>query len=114
MNTYSEKLLEAKDILGSYEAIGKVCGVSGNAIMKWVANGKPPRTEYTGETNYAEIISAAVGGVVIKADLIPPIKRTRSPPLNEPIPNNHTIIHPSALASNDRIPGDGVALTVNN
>ncbi len=74
MNIYSEKLLEAKDILGSHAKIGKLCGVSGKAVMKWAIAGRPPRTEYSGETNYAELISAAVGGKVTKDDLLPVLK----------------------------------------
>lgn len=34
--------------------VADVCGVSQRAIYKWMDNGKLPRTEYTGETNYAE------------------------------------------------------------
>jgi len=73
MSTYQEKLLEAKRLLGSYKKLGLVCGVSGNAVMKWCDNNQPPRTEYTGETNYAELISKAVNGRVSKDDLIPKI-----------------------------------------
>jgi len=75
MNTYQEKLLEAKTILGSYAKLAKVCGLSGKAVMKWVIAGKPPRTEYTGETNYAELISESVNGLVSKDDLIPSVDR---------------------------------------
>lgn len=39
--------------------------------MKWAIAGKPPRTEYTGETHYAEIISMAVHGAVSRDDLLP-------------------------------------------
>lgn len=74
MNTYSEKLLEAKVILGSFAKVGKLCNVSGKAVMKWAIAGRPPRTEYTGETNYAELISIATCGKVSKADLIPILK----------------------------------------
>lgn len=83
MNTYSEKLNEAKNILGSFSAVGKLCGVSGNAVMKWIAAGKPPRTEYTGETNYAELISAAVDGKVSKDDLLPNIRIVNEAHLSE-------------------------------
>jgi len=78
MNTYSQKILEAKNTLGGFARLGAVCGVSGNAIMKWLANGKPPRTEYTGETNYADEIIAAVDGriQIDRASLIPPIRQS--------------------------------------
>lgn len=71
MNTYQEKLLEAKGLLGGFTAIGKICGVSYKAVSKWAIAGKPPRTEYSGETNYAELISAATGGQISKDDLLP-------------------------------------------
>ena len=37
----------------------KVCGVSRQAVDKWLAKGSLPRTEYTGETRYAERLAAA-------------------------------------------------------
>jgi hypothetical protein len=76
MNTYSTNLNKARDILGSYDAIGKVCGgLSGKAVMKWRNNGRPPRTEYTGETKYAEKIAEATGYKVKVADLLPGINQ---------------------------------------
>lgn len=84
MNTYSEKLLEAKGILGSFAKVGKLCNVSGKAVMKWATAGRPPRTEYTGETNYAELISAATGGKISKIDLIPILKADEAMPIIPP------------------------------
>ena len=43
--------------------VADVCGVSQRAIYKWMDNGKLPRTEYTGETNYAEKIALASNGL---------------------------------------------------
>lgn len=43
--------------------VADVCGVSQRAIYKWMNNGKLPRTEYTGETNYAEKIALASNGL---------------------------------------------------
>jgi len=74
MNTYSENLTKVKDILGSYDAIGKACGVSGKAVMKWHKNGKPPRTEYTGETTYAETLEKQCSGAIKKECLLPKFK----------------------------------------
>jgi hypothetical protein len=72
MNTYSQSLLKARAILGSYDALGKACGgLSGKAVMKWRDKGRPPRTEYTGETNYAKLIETATEGAVNAADLKP-------------------------------------------
>ena len=74
MNIYVRQLEKAKQILGSYEAIGQACGgLTGKAVMKWKKNGKPPRTEYTGETNYAEQIEKATNGQVTKEQLRPKV-----------------------------------------
>lgn len=74
MNNYKEALEKARHELGSFSAIGNVCGVSGKAVEKWLKSGRPPRTEYSGETQYAAAISAALAkkGVKIKkAALLP-------------------------------------------
>ena len=46
---------------GAVEA-AKICKRSRPAIDKWVAQGHLPRTEYTGETHYAEVLAEASGG----------------------------------------------------
>lgn len=38
-------------------AVAKACGKSRQAVDKWIHSDKLPRTEYTGETRYAELIS---------------------------------------------------------
>lgn len=45
--------------LGGYAAAGRVCGTSGKAVEKWAKQGRLPRTEATGETNYAERLAKA-------------------------------------------------------
>ncbi|EEX7351097.1 helix-turn-helix domain-containing protein [Escherichia coli] len=57
--------------------VADVCGVSQRAIYKWMDNGKLPRTEYTGETNYAEKIAHASNGL-FSADVILPIGRNKT------------------------------------
>ena len=47
---------------GGQVAVTKACGVSPQAVNRWVANGRLPRTEYSGETQYAQIISDLAGG----------------------------------------------------
>ena len=71
MNLYSQKINEARNLLGTYDAVGRVCGLSGKAIMKWRDRGRPPRTEYTGETKYAALIETACNGLVKASDLLP-------------------------------------------
>ena len=65
MDGYREALETARQTLGSYAAIGRVCGgLSGEAVRRWSVLGYPPRTEYSGETDYASAISRATGGAV--------------------------------------------------
>ena len=57
--------------------VADVCGVSQRAIYKWMDNGKLPRTEYTGETYFAEKIAHASNGL-FSADLILTICRNKT------------------------------------
>lgn len=52
-------------------AIADACGVSYQAVQRWVRNGALPRTEWTGETNYAEAIAAIPAADVTVDDLCP-------------------------------------------
>lgn len=55
----SNPIEQAAEILGGYEAGGRICGVTGKAFSKWAKTGKLPRTEATGETEYAQLLSRA-------------------------------------------------------
>ena len=44
--------------------------VTYQAVLKWARQGRLPRTEWTGETNYAKAMSAAVGGKVKVRELL--------------------------------------------
>ena len=60
------------DIAGGVPAVAKACGISDRAVYKWLATCSLPRTEYTGETNYAEAITTLAsqrGGEVDAATL---------------------------------------------
>lgn len=50
--------------------VSKAAGVTNGAVMNWQRRGKLPRTEWTGETNYAEKISEATGGEVTVDDFL--------------------------------------------
>jgi hypothetical protein len=48
---------EAVDLAGGAIAVAKACGKSRQAVDKWIRSDQLPRTEYTGETRYAELIA---------------------------------------------------------
>lgn len=52
-------LLYAVNSAGGPVQAARACSVSRQAVDKWVANGYLPRTEYTGETDYARRLSEA-------------------------------------------------------
>ena len=72
MNPISEAIQKAK----SKTAFAAVCGVSRPAIDKWEKKGRLPRTEWTGETTYAEKIFNEYGVVV--PPFYPPIERQKT------------------------------------
>ncbi len=45
--------------VGGPVCAARICGVSRPAVDKWLAKGALPRTEYTGETRYAERLATA-------------------------------------------------------
>lgn len=53
---------EAVKLAGGPLKVAKSCEISTSAVHKWITNGRLPRTEYTGETKYAEILAALSGG----------------------------------------------------
>ena len=67
----SNPLQAAVDQVG-LTAIAQACGVTYQAVRKWLAKGRMPRTEWTGETAYAKAIAALCGGPVTPAALLAP------------------------------------------
>ena len=60
---------QAIEIVGLAK-LAKTLGITYQAIRKWEASGRLPRTEWTGETDYASLIEAATEGKVTKAALL--------------------------------------------
>jgi len=55
-------LKESIAAAGGVTKASLVCGVSPRAIYKWITADSLPRTDYTGETKYAEKLAEASGG----------------------------------------------------
>lgn len=45
--------------------VAKACGVAPSAVHRWKSRNRLPRTEYTGETQYAVRIAALHGRVTV-------------------------------------------------
>lgn len=52
--------------VGGQVKAGDVCGVSAAMVGKWIKRRCLPRTEYTGETDYAEKLATASNGAFSK------------------------------------------------
>lgn len=50
--------------------LSRLCGVSPQAIYKWQKQGRLPRTDWTGETNYASRIEEATHGQITRDQLL--------------------------------------------
>ncbi|MRT14970.1 Cro/Cl family transcriptional regulator [Enterobacteriaceae bacterium RIT711] len=49
--------------------VANVCGLTPKAVYKWLERGTLPRTEFTGETDYAGKIAKASGGKYSAAEI---------------------------------------------
>lgn len=56
--------------MGGISATARVVGLTPRAIRKWRDENGLPRSEWTGETNYAEQIEKATQGKVKRAALL--------------------------------------------
>lgn len=50
--------------------LAQVCGVKHQSIYNWVKKGALPRTDWTGETDYARRIEEATKGVITRDQLL--------------------------------------------
>lgn len=63
-------ITRAIEIVGLKE-LASECKVTYQAVRKWEAAGRLPRTEWTGETHHAKTIARATGGHVTEGELRP-------------------------------------------
>ena len=63
-------LAKAVQQLGGYAATARLCQVNIRVVSRCAGLGRLPRTEWTGETHYAEAIEAATNGAITKAELL--------------------------------------------
>lgn len=50
--------------------LAQACGVRHQSVYKWQAKGRLPRSDWTGETDYASRIEVATGGRITRAQLL--------------------------------------------
>ncbi len=81
-----QSLKKAIDAAGGVVAVAQACEKSPRAVYKWLSAGRLPRTEYTGETIYAQRICdlAAANGTPIEiaallASALPTLTQTIPP-----------------------------------
>lgn len=55
-------LSDAVALVGGPSSAAEACGRSTRAIYKWLSKGALPRTEYSGETNYAKCLADRAEG----------------------------------------------------
>lgn len=72
---------KAIEIVG-LAGLARQLDVTYQAVRKWEAKGRLPRTEWTGETDYAGVIERATKGKISKAALLSPIA---SSPVTNPL-----------------------------
>lgn len=61
------------------QPLARLCGVSYQAVRKWQRAGRLPRTEWTGETDYAARIAAALHGEITQDQLLAAPGRSAAP-----------------------------------
>lgn len=67
-NPVIDPLRAAVDIVGLQKA-AKLCGVTYPAVSKWLKSGLP-RTEWSGESSYAQKLAEATGGRVTAEEML--------------------------------------------
>lgn len=62
-------ITQAIELVG-LQPLSQACGVTYQAVRKWEKRNRLPRTDWTGETNYAAAIETATRGAISKKALL--------------------------------------------
>lgn len=65
-----ENLISKAIDLTGLTNLAKACGVTYQSVKRWEAKGRVPRTDWTGETDYASRIEEATKGVITRDQLL--------------------------------------------
>ena len=57
--------------------VARKCGIKPSSVSKWRNRGALPRTDYTGETDYAGAIAELSQGEFSREDLLRPLSQSR-------------------------------------
>lgn len=66
----NENLISQAIKIVGLSKLASICGIRYQSLQKWQAKGRLPRTDWTGETNYASRIEEATKGVITRDQLL--------------------------------------------
>jgi len=73
--SYLRKVIDG---LGGVKCAAEICRVSPRAVYKWLEADALPRTDYTGETCYADLLAGASDGLFPASELLKKAKPNRA------------------------------------
>lgn len=66
----NENLISQAIKIVGLSKLAAICGIRYQSLQKWQAKGRLPRTDWTGETDYASRIEEATKGAVTRDQLL--------------------------------------------
>lgn len=83
----NENLISQAIKIVGLSKLAAICGIRYQSLQKWQAKGRLPRTDWTGETDYASRIEEATKGAVTRDQLLN-LKRNDQSATGKPQPNS--------------------------